>query len=383
MASKKRYATHLTQPDGSRLYISAGTKEEFEKKLTEVKMLIGAGVDIADQTLFQDYARLWMRAYKRGKIRESSYVTLSINMEKHVIPYFNNVRVKDVKPMHIQMFMGSLSGLSKSVQSKCLQTVKAIFRSAVDNGLILKSPVTEDVKAGGEAPEEEEALTNEQSVKLLQAVYGTRAYLFVLLLLTTGMRRGEAIGLMWEDIDFHANVIHVRHNKAFLGNANDAPVTELLKTDASKRDLPIPPILWDALAAAQEESSAPFVFSTPQGKSLTKASFRSMWEIVDARTVGEKKALGDPVGGGTGAKVTLDFSCHPHQLRHTYITQLFEHGCDIKEVQYLAGHSTPEMTMRVYTHYRRKCREAETKARVAQAMNYLNTAGCARLQAAD
>lgn len=368
---QKRYATHLAQADGTKVYVSASNKEDYNKRIIETKCLIGAGVDVADQTTFADYAQMWINAYKKGKLRESSFITLQLNMEKHVVPFFGGMKVKDVRPMHIQFFMTTISEKSHSVQTKCLQIVKAIFRSAVDNGLIPKSPVTSDVKAGGDETEEEEPLTKEQSVRLLQAVSGTRAYLFVLLLLTTGLRRGEALGLMWEDVDWDNQCIHVRHNKAFLGNQNDCPVTEMLKTDAAKRDIPMCGILYNALWEEMEVSTSDFVFSMPNGNSLTRASFRALWKLIDARSVREGKELGDPVGGGTKDKITLDFSTHPHQLRHTYITQLFESGCDLKEVQYLAGHSTPEITLRIYTHYRRTQRQEETKAKIAGAMAYL------------
>ena len=56
-----------------------------------------------------------------------------------------------------------------------------------------------------------------------------------------------------------------------------------------------------------------------------------------------------------------------HILRHTYITRLFEAGLDIKEVQYLAGHSTVDMTLRVYTHYDRQSREKQTIEKVREA----------------
>ena len=57
-----------------------------------------------------------------------------------------------------------------------------------------------------------------------------------------------------------------------------------------------------------------------------------------------------------------------HILRHTYVTRLFEAGLDIKEIQYLAGHSTVDMTLRVYTHYDRLNREAGTAAKVRDAL---------------
>ena len=64
---------------------------------------------------------------------------------------------------------------------------------------------------------------------------------------------------------------------------------------------------------------------------------------------------------------TLDFHVHPHQLRHTYITRLFESGLDIKEIQYLAGHATVNMTLRVYTHYRHESRHQSTAQKVCAA----------------
>ncbi len=57
-----------------------------------------------------------------------------------------------------------------------------------------------------------------------------------------------------------------------------------------------------------------------------------------------------------------------HILRHTYITRLFEAGLDIKEIQYLAGHSSVDMTLRVYTHYDRASREQTTIEKVRAAM---------------
>ena len=57
-----------------------------------------------------------------------------------------------------------------------------------------------------------------------------------------------------------------------------------------------------------------------------------------------------------------------HILRHTYITRLFEAGLDMKELQNLAGHSTMDMTLKVYTHYDRRSREAKTAEKVRNAL---------------
>lgn len=370
-SAPKTYATHVTTPTGERVYLRGKTKEELEEKVLEAKLQLRSGVDITQDVTFADYAQTWLKAYKKGKIRPSSYASVEINLRVHILPYFSDRKLRDVKPIHIQLFVTSLSGFSKSLQEKCIRIVKAVFRSAVDNGLIPRSPVSSEVRATAEGPAEEEPLTDEQAVALLNAVDGTRAYMFCLLALSCGMRRGEILGLMWDDIDFEENVIRVTHNKAFTLNEQDAPVTELLKTDAGRRVLPVGDLLRERLLLEKAKSKSPFVIAMENGRSLTKSSYRALWKNVSRRTVGEggvPRQLGATYGG---VKVTLDFTTHPHQLRHTYITQLFEAGLDIKQVQYLAGHAKPEITLRIYTHYRQKQRAPQTHKQVCAAMTYL------------
>ncbi len=331
-----------------------------------------AGVDITTDILFNDYVEIWLKTYKEGRIRPSSYSSLRSLLRRQILPFFKDMYLKDIKPLHIQLFLKSISGYSQSMQRKCLAYLKAILNSAADNALILRSPVRADDKITAPGPEEEEPLTNDQAKALLAAVEGTRAYTFCLIALSTGMRRGEIIGLMWEDINFETQEIHVRHNKSFVCSADDAPVTELTKTEAGRRTLPMSDQLTKHLREVKASSESDFVLCTKTGGSLSKTAFRALWGIVEARTAGKghtKRKLGETYGK---IKVTLDFDCHPHLLRHTYITQLFEAGLDVKQIQYLAGHASPEMTLRVYTHYRQKQRSEETQKQVLSALEYLS-----------
>ena len=178
------------------------------------------------------------------------------------------------------------------------------------------------------------------------------------------MRRGEICGLMWSDIDFDAQIIHVRHNAIFT-NAQTV-VSSDLKTAAAQRDIPIPPTLLALLTSEKNGSESPFVLHMDNGGALSQTSFSNLWDMVRRRTVDNPNDLGTPARNSKMAR-SLDFHVTPHQLRHTYITRLFESGLDIKEIQYLAGHTTIDMTLRVYTHYQHESRRKETAKKVCEA----------------
>lgn len=89
--------------------------------------------------------------------------------------------------------------------------------------------------------------------------------------------------------------------------------------------------------------------------------------MVRRRTANDAAELGTPARNSKMVR-SLDFHVTPHQLRHTYITRLFESGLDIKEIQYLAGHTTIDMTLHVYTHYQHESRHKETAKKFCEAL---------------
>ena len=69
----------------------------------------------------------------------------------------------------------------------------------------------------------------------------------------------------------------------------------------------------------------------------------------------------------------IDFDVTPHLLRHTFATRCFEDGMDIKEVQHLLGHASPNITMNIYLHYCEQQRQKETFDKVRESKKYLTT----------
>lgn len=374
----KLYTKTITTPTGKRKYIRATTKEELERKYQQAKLEIGAGVDITDATTFGEFAQLWFNTYKRPNLRENSKEDCLYILNNHILPPLSAMRMRDIKPVHIRGVMSNLAGYSRSVQGKAVQILRAIFNAAVENHLLLRSPVSPALKAGGAPAEERVPLTPEQSQRLLDATAGTRAYPAVALMLGAGLRKEEAVGLMWEDIDLKNGYIHVRHAKPF--HHGKGEVTDQLKSKAAYRTIPIPAWLLQILRGEHSKTNSLFVLAMRNGESLTESSFGRLWGIIKARTTDDPEKIGTPVSARHPNVIyTLDFHVHPHLLRHTCITRWLEAGFDLKEVQYLAGHSTPDMTLRVYAHYDQRVRLENTASKIRASTN-LSATGAAKVQ---
>ena len=342
-----KYLTKAIQlPDGSRKFFRARTQEELDEKVLKAQILVNAGVNICSEETFAHFSQMWYDLYKKPYLRENSLNSIKYVLNQHILPYIGGYRLRDITPMQIQAIMAGLSGKSNSLQSKVLVSLRSIFNAAYENGLIARSPVSSMLKPTGKATQEKETLTAKDSEFLLRKVENARARTFLLIALHTGMRRGEILGLQWKDINFKTKVIHVRHN-AVVGE-KETTVSENLKTQAAKRTLPLSEELEAWLSARKKTSHSQYVIAMENHKPLTKSSYRSMWKLIE--------------------RELPDTHLTAHILRHTYITRLFEAGLDIKEIQYLAGHSTMDMTLKVYTHYDRRSREASTAEKVRNAL---------------
>lgn len=233
-----KYLTKAVQfSDGSRKYFRAKTQEELDEKVLKAQILVKSGVDICSEETFANFAQMWYDLYKKPYLRKNSLNSIKYVLNDHILPYIGSYRLRDITPMQIQFIIASLSGKSNSLQSKVLVAMRNIFNVAQENGLIVRSPVSSMLKPMGKAAQEKKTLTVKESLLLLNKVQNTRARTFLLVALHTGMRRGEIIGLQWEDIDFKEKVIHVRHNTVV--SERETTVSEDLKTNAAKRNLPL------------------------------------------------------------------------------------------------------------------------------------------------
>ena len=164
-------------------------------------------------------------------------------------------------------------------------------------------------------------------------------------------------------LDVPTPYISVR--RAWRGSHRKEPeISTVLKTPASRRDIPIPKCLVECLREAKRSSKSAFVISNRKGDPLSEGEFVGVWYHVKSRTAGEKISYkyvnrehiryttysipGSHRKDFLNHVYSLDFHVTPHQLRHTYITNLLYVGVDPKTVQYLAGHKNSKTTMDIY-----------------------------------
>lgn len=349
MTTTKKYhyeTATVRLPDGSRKYIRAKTKKELEEKVLAIKLELNLGIDISNTTTVEQLGEMWLRLVKEPKVSENTLARLESQLRVHVYPVIGRMKVRDVKAANIYQVMTAVKDKSNGFQVQIIQTLRSLFNMAVDNDLVMKSPVPTTLTAGGEKTSEVEALTQEQEKEMLEVAEGKHIYMLVYTILNTGLRRGEFLGLMWNDIDFETGVIHVRRHVVTHQNG----MTEIVagaKTEAGERDVPMPAALAAYLKTERAKARSVYLFTTGAGKVYSTGALSTIWYNYTKQ---------------------LSFPVHIHQLRHTYITKLFEAGLDVKEIQYVAGHANPSITLNTYTHYRKEQRQAETMEKIRAAL---------------
>ena len=211
----------------------------------------------------------------------------------------------------------------------------------------------------------------DQIVALIRARAGTAYFgLFALFLLSTGLRRGEALAVRWRDVDLKARTIAVTGSVGFRSGKAEVSGT---KTAAGVRTVPLLPDLEKALRQLPAHKPEHFIFhGDDPSLPLPESTFRRRWMhyckemgFVETATETRISAQGHRYTH-TDYKVTLT----PHVLRHGYATLLYEAGVDVYTARRLLGHADVQTTMTVYTHLR----ERQEQASIGKLVNFVQGA---------
>ncbi len=274
------------------------------------------------------------------------------------------ISLDKLESMQIQRYYNKLfkAGKSSYQINYINKFLKQFLNYAVDCGYILKNPcdgkkvVIPKKKSNDNTEKPMPVFTNEELKKIVQAPKCKIKYI-ALFSLSTGMRRGEIIGLKESDIDYKLKEIHINRTVAtttIFDNDNKRSKQTIVqepKSKNSKRIIPLPEslieIIKNAIKIKKSEklkagdsyctNNLAYIFLSQEGNLINASNLNKSWENF-------LKHIGIP---------------HKkfHLLRHTYATKQFENNIPLKTVSMLLGHSDISITANIYTHVLKREKE--------------------------
>ena len=357
------FRTRVTDADGKQVSLYATTCEELYKKEKEARQQIEDIIFRRENPTVAEYCEKWLYM-KSAKISRGTLRGYRNAMDNYIIKPLGDMYLSDVTADDIKLAMIPVSKMSQGYYSTVNMLMKCIFYSAERSNLLDYNPSAGISAKGGKPKKKKDALTDEQAKRLLDAIRGLPPYVFVMIGLYAGLRREEILALQWDCVFLDVPTPYISVQRAWRSNHGRPEISTVLKTNASKRDVPIPKRLIDCLQEAKAASKSKFVVADSNGEPLSYSQFQRVWQYIVVRTAKPRyrykyvngqsiKILMNPTLGEhqkNNPKIvySLDFDVTPHQLRHTYITNLLYAGVDPKTVQYLAGHKNSKTTMDIY-----------------------------------
>ena len=352
--------------DGKYIPIYAKDADELTLKVAEALRLIEQDRYRKENPTVEDYANRWLHMHS-ANIRDTTLVDYTSCVKNYIIEPLGNMLMADVTADDVKLAMVKAGKQSESIYRKTQMLFKLIFTSALESKIITDHPCANLNPKGGKAAKEKTALTDEQVKTLLAAVEGLRPYVFIMLGLYAGLRREEALALQWDVVHLDNDPPYLEVCRAWHTEHNQPVIMTELKTKAAKRSIPIPPPLYQCLLQEKRSSTSDFViYSGTTNGALTGTQWARLWKYVTVRMVKPRSyyryengkrvkhyvnpVLGEKAAHNNTVVYSINFDVTPHQLRHTYISNLLLAGVDVKTVQYLAGHENAKITLDIYTH---------------------------------
>ena len=358
------YRTDVEDADGKRVILYAKTREElYDKEMAVLEQIDNASFRRKSPTV-AEYCEKWL-LMQSVHVRATTLTDYTSKVRRHIIKELGQMQIADVTLDDIQLALVPVSKKSASVYKSVVILYKSIFRAAKESHVIDKNPtIYLDSKGGGVPQEEKQALTDEQAERLLDTVRGLPPYVFVMIGLYAGLRREEILALQWDSVYLDTDAPYLTVRRAWHTEHNRPVILTELKTKAAERNIPLPVCLAECLKEAKENSSSEYVVANRDGEPLSYTQFKRLWQYIVTRTAKERvyyryengkrvrhtvnPVLGEKAAHNGRVVYSLDFEVTPHQLRHTYITNLIHSSVDPKTVQYLAGHESSKITMDIY-----------------------------------
>ena len=368
--SDGRYAYGYVDPYGKRKFIySKDLKKlrEREEKLFK-DQLDGLNVYVMGKASLNFVFDRYIST--KSELRETTYTNYTYMYDRFVREGFGKRKIGEIKYSDVLYFYYDLLN-DRGLQVNTLETIHTVlhptFQLAVRDDIIRNNPsdgvMAEIKKKNTKKKNMRHALTIEQQRAFMNYIASSPVFVhwnpIFTVLLGTGCRIGEVVGLRWSDVDMEKRTIDINHSMTYYPRRTDTYKCEfkvsLPKTEAGIRILPMMQPVYEALQSEYErqkedgfctavvDGMSGFIFSNRFGMIHNPAAInRAIRRIIEAHNAEEiikaKKEKREPV-------IIPHFSCH--HLRHTFCSRFCENETNIK-IQEIMGHASIETTMDIY-----------------------------------
>ena len=345
-----RWAASITLENGKRKTLYGKTRKEVQEKLKIAlrEQQQGMLVTTPQQTVKQ-FLEDWLENTHKHDIRPRSYERYEQIIRLHIIPHLGKTALQNLTPQQLKKLYADK--LKEGLSAITVAAIHNLLHRALDDAVkwdVLARNVCEKVSPPRKVRKEITPLNVEQIHQLLEAARGHPQEALFVLALHTGMRRGELLGLKWQDINFTEGVLQVRRTlnrvpTKMVKEVGQRYIEAEPKTKNSRRSIFLTDLALDALKQHRDHQQEArqkaglawenhdYVFCTSLGRHLTPGH-----DVL----VQLKKLL---------AKAGLP-EIRFHDLRHSSASLLLSLGVHPKVVQELLGHTQISMTMDIYSH---------------------------------
>lgn len=350
-----RYSAYVFmgyKADGSekRAYVYSTSERELEKKLFTLRMSVAQGTYIENENMtVSEWGEIWLDTYKKGK-EHNTYQMYENAIKTHISDELGHIKLKDLKQHHVQKLINvrAARGLTRTLEIIKLTLVQ-MLDMAIENEHLVKN-VAKRIALPSISRTEKRPLTDLEIEYAENSDFTLKEKAFFNICLYAGLRRGEALALTKNDIK--DGYIHV--TKTIIFKKNNPEIKSHPKSEAGNRAIPVIDKIKPILDEYVKSVKGIYLFEAiKKSGPMSLSSFRRMWESI-------QRKMNIAAGGSGNIKGKKDLSVvacadiTPHMLRHTYATNLYYAGVDVRQAQNLMGHSDPTITLKFYTHLRKK-----------------------------
>ncbi|WP_406391386.1 site-specific integrase [Streptomyces sp. NBC_00882] len=303
------------------------TRKEALDKLRALTAQNAQGIPLADKNWkLREYLDYWLAEVVKPNLRLSTYERYEIAVRLYLKPGLGENRLTQLSVPTLQTFFNERLTAGMSVRS--VQILREILRSALTRACeeeLVSRNVARFVKLKQREQVDVQPWTVEEAKRFLEAASDDPLYPMFVLLVLYGLRRGEVLGFLEQDIDFENSVIRVRQQVGRIAGAlRIGPV----KTRAGRRDLPMLGLARSVLEGRKPTGG--LLFTTKNGTAIEPRNFvRSFQRICETHGI---------------RRITV------HQVRHTTATLLKDLGVPARDAQLILGHSDVSITQQIYQH---------------------------------